>query len=195
MSGCVTVMELPPLTTEDDDAFDGALALSQRWFLGDEEALRLAFDAWGGAIHTYCQRRLPLDEATDATQEVFVSAWRKRDQFDPSRGSLPGWLFGIARNTCVDLHRRRARRPDPVPEPVPAPSTAAPVGDDVADRLLLAGALEQLPARQRSVLVASFVDGHTNQEVADRLGLPLGTVKSDVRRGLRTLRGILEGSR
>jgi RNA polymerase sigma-70 factor (ECF subfamily) len=187
-------MELPPLTTEHDDAFDAPTSdVERRWCEGDGDALRLAYDAWGGPIYTYCQRRLPVDDAADATQEVFVAAWRKREQFDPSRGSLGGWLFGIARNTCVDFHRRRARVPDPVPEP--SNTASARPTDDVADRLLLAGALEQLPDRQRSVLVASFVEGWTNQEVADRLELPLGTVKSDVRRGLLALRDLLGGSR
>ncbi|MGK2947146.1 MAG: RNA polymerase sigma factor [Acidimicrobiales bacterium] len=166
-----------------------------RWAAGDPEALRGAYDAWGAAIHTYCARRLSADDAADATQEVFVSAWRARQQFDPTRGSLPQWLFGIARNACYGIHRKRASRivsgGDDGLDGMPA--TVEP--DVLPDRLLLAEALQRLPERQRAVLLASFVDDQTNHEVAERLSLPLGTVKSDIRRGLRTLRSHLGGSR
>jgi RNA polymerase sigma-70 factor (ECF subfamily) len=151
----------------------------------------MAFDAWGGPIHTYCARRLPDGEAADATQEVFVAAWRARDQFDPERGVLAQWLFGIARNTCVAFHRRRARVPEPMAD-VPVDTGGRAEDDDLSDRLLVLGALDQLPERQRRVLRASFMEGWTNAEVADRLGLPLGTVKSDIRRGLTTIREHLE---
>jgi RNA polymerase sigma factor (sigma-70 family) len=184
----MTVMEIPLVTIDPDRPARDEVA--ERWAAGDPDALRLAFDAWGGAIYTYCARRLPEGEATDATQEVFVSAWRSREQFDPRRGVLAQWLFGIARNTCVTFHRRRARVPEPTAD---LPTGVDPAeADGVADRLVLAGALDLLPERQRRVLLASFVEGWTNVEVADRLDMPLGTVKSDIRRGLLTLREHLE---
>jgi RNA polymerase sigma factor (sigma-70 family) len=168
--------------------------VTARWAVGDPEALRLAFDAWGAVIHTYCARRVPADDAADATQEVFVSAWQARQQFDPSRGSLPQWLFGIARNTCHGIHRRRVSRPEAGDEGLDL--VAAGVEPDVLpDRLLLADALRRLPERQQAVLVASFVGDRTNHEVAEQLSLPLGTVKSDIRRGLRALRVELRGLR
>lgn len=190
----MVVMEVPLASAEPSPEPDRPPGddVTARWVAGDAEALRLAFEAWGGAIHAYCARRLHQDDAADATQEVFVSAWRARDQFDPARGVLAQWLFGIARNTCVTFHRRGARVPEPTSD-VPARSD---LGDDpLPDRLLLAGALQQLPDRQRQVLVASFVEDQTNLEVAERLGMPLGTVKSDIRRGLRALRAQMEGSR
>jgi RNA polymerase sigma factor (sigma-70 family) len=185
----MTVMEMPLITTDPDRPASDAVAA--RWVAGDEEALRLAFDAWGGAIYTYCARRLPEGEAADATQEVFVSAWRARDQFDPTRGVLAQWLFGIARNTCVTFHRRRSRVPEPMAD-LPGGASTPSGEDELSDRMMLLGALEQLPDRQRRVLRASFLEGRTNVEVADRLGIPLGTVKSDIRRGLLTLRAHLE---
>lgn len=187
----MVVMEMPLVSTEPEPPTRAEIGA--RWEAGDPEALRMAFDAWGGAIYTYCARRLPTDDAADATQEVFVGAWRARSQFDPERGALAQWLFGIARNTCVTFHRRQARVPEPVA------SLPDPVGvgrdDQLPDRLLLASALRELPHRQREVLVASFVEGRTNVEVAERLGVPLGTVKSDIRRGLLALRDRLEGTR
>ena len=181
----MTLMERPVVTTEPDRPARDAIEI--RWVSGDAEALRMAFDAWGGAIYTYCARRLPDDDAADATQEVFVSAWRSRMQFDPERGVLAQWLFGIARNTCVTFHRRRARVPEPMGD-LPVEAGRSTEEDGLADRLLLLGALDQLPDRQRRVLRASFMEDWTNSEVADRLGLPLGTVKSDIRRGLLALR-------
>lgn len=192
----MTLMERPPTSgavpvpvtvTVGDDA-------TARWVSGHPEALRSAYDAWGAVIHAYCARRLGASDAADATQEVFVSAWRKRAQFDRTRGNLSQWLFGIARNTCTTFQRRGARGPQPVAE-VPTVVVTAAEDDRLSDRLLLAGALQRLPERQQQVLRAAFVDGWTNQEVADRLDLPLGTVKSDIRRGLRSLRGELEESR
>jgi RNA polymerase sigma-70 factor (ECF subfamily) len=188
-------MEMPLVTSDPLPEPEGSPRdeVAARWVAGTDDALRLAFDAWGGAVHAYCVRRLSVDDAADATQEVFVSAWRARTQFDPGRGSLGQWLFGIARNTCVTFHRRGARVPAPVAD-LPGRSSAPPRDDVIADRLLLAGALGQLPERQRRVVVASFVDGWTNQEVAERLAVPLGTVKSDIRRGLQALRLHLEGA-
>jgi len=188
----MTLMEMPLVRTDPDRPAPDAI--TARWVAGDRDALRMAFDAWGGAIHTYCARRLPAGEAADATQEVFVGAWRARAQFDPERGVLAQWLFGIARNTCVTFHRRRARVPEPMADP-PVVSAPRPEADEVADRMLLVGALDQLPERQRRVVRASFIEGWTNAEVAERLDLPLGTVKSDIRRGLLTMRAHLEVGR
>jgi RNA polymerase sigma-70 factor (ECF subfamily) len=188
----MTLMEMPLVTTEPDRPPRDAI--TARWVAGDRDALRMAFDAWGGAIHTYCARRLPDGEAADATQEVFVAAWRARGQFDPERGVLAQWLFGIARNTCVTFHRRRARVPEPMAD-LPVRAGGRAEDDDLSDRMMLLGALDQLPDRQRQVLRASFMEGWTNAEVADRLGLPLGTVKSDIRRGLMAMREHLEVGR
>lgn len=187
------VMERPPVTSAPAEPARAVTVIATRWAAGDPDALRSAFDAWGAAIHTYCVRRLGADDAADATQEVFVSAWRARHQFDPQRGNLPQWLFGIARNTCYGVHRRRGAAPLLDGDERLAAMVAPADDDQLPDRLLLASALRQLPDRQRRVLLASFVEGRTNHDVAERLSLPLGTVKSDIRRGLRALRAELEG--
>jgi RNA polymerase sigma-70 factor (ECF subfamily) len=191
----MAVMDLPLTEDAVGAAEPPRDEVADRWVAEDPSALDLAVAAWGGAIQAYCSRRLPPSEVADATQEVFVSAWRARHQFDPARGSLSQWLFGIARNTCVAFYRKAGRTPEPTEDVPRGLDGAVPAGDEVAERLVLAGALAQLPERQRRVVVASFVDGWTNQEVAERLELPLGTVKSDIRRGLRALRVLLEGSR
>ncbi len=188
-------MERPLVTNAPVEASRPGDDVVARWVAGDPDALRLAFEAWGAGIHTYCVRRVGADDAADATQEVFVAAWRARHQLDPERGSLAQWLFGIARNTCHGIHRRRAARPEPVADDGLDGRSSPAEQDRLSDRLLLAEALRRLPERQRAVLVASFVEDRTNQAVAADLSLPLGTVKSDIRRGLQALRAELGGDR
>jgi RNA polymerase sigma-70 factor (ECF subfamily) len=128
-------------------------------------------------------------DAEDVAQATFVAAWLRRDTFDPSRGSLLGWLLGIARNKIVDRLRERVRegkveqsmrgQPEPVPEDQP---------DEVVDRIIVADQLARLPVEQRRVLELAFYRDLTHQQIAQTTGLPLGTVKSHIRRGMTTLR-------
>ena len=76
---------------------------------GGESALKAAYDAHGSLVYSYCRRTLPEDRAKDVTQDVFVSAWKARDRFDPSRGSLAAWLIGITKNRIIDNHRAEQR--------------------------------------------------------------------------------------
>lgn len=160
-------------------------------FVADEhDALQLAYQAHGSLIYTFCRRSLGDDLAADATQEVFVAAWRSRDRFDPTKGPLRAWLIGIARYKVlgalrsrpalrsVDLDLAARDRPVTTPEEV----------ELLADRLALAEALDRFPERVREVLHLAFVEDLTHTEVAERTGLPLGTVKSDIRRALTRLR-------
>jgi RNA polymerase sigma factor (sigma-70 family) len=169
---------------------------------GDERALRLAYERHGSLVYSFCRRSLSdVDAAKDATQETFVAAWRTRERFDRSRGSLAGWLLGIARFKVLDQYRAGARHPTPVEETLEAgtPAFGAQAASRVeplealADRLLLADALATLPERPRGVIELAFYQDLTQQQIADKLGLPLGTVKSDTRRGLQRLRRHLEG--
>ena len=185
-----------PEPTERDDA-DGAVGV--RWVAGDPDALRLAYDRFGALVFTYCARSLAdRDAAADCAQETFVSAWKSRDNFDPSRGSLGAWLLGIARYRVMDAYRRSARTPVPSGD---LPGLDAPASSDVsredqlADRLLVAHALEHLQPRVRTVVELAFYSDLTHAEISSRTGIPLGTVKSDLRRGLERLRSELASSR
>lgn len=159
---------------------------------GDDDALRRAYDAHGRLIYTFCARSLGEERAHDVTQEVFLSAWRARDRFDPSRGTLAGWLTGIAKNRIIDSVRAEKRHSDRrAPEhdmELPTESQT----EALADRLLLADALRILPERSREVVTLAFFEDLTHPQIAERTALPLGTVKSDIRRGLARIRRHLE---
>lgn len=171
-------------------------AVAGRWVAGDEVALRLAYEQFGTLIFTFCSRALvDRGAAADCTQETFLSAWRSRDGYDPKRGSLAGWLMGIARFKVLDAYRAAARIPAPRDDLAGDDVTEADAYDDqLADRLLIAHALEALSPRARRVVELAFYSDLTQTEIAETTGLPLGTVKSDLRRGLLRLRSHLEGS-
>lgn len=159
------------------------------------QALADAYRRWGSMIHALCTRWSDADTADDLTQQVFVAAWRSRHTYDPARGPLGAWLVGIARN--VTNTSFRGVREVPV-DPVDVPHGARPEDDRsnaVADELLLADALAHLPDNQRRTLELSYWNGLTQVEVAERLDMPLGTVKSHQRRGLQRLRDSLGGER
>ncbi len=174
-------------------------AVAARWVAGDDAALRLAYEQFGTLIFTFCSRALvDRGAAADCTQETFLSAWRSRDRYDPDHGSLAGWLMGIARFKVLDAYRAAPRVPVPAPhddqEAAGDEATAGdPYDEQLADRLLIAHALEALSPRARSVVELAFYSDLTQTEIAETTRLPLGTVKSDLRRGLQRLRSHLEG--
>jgi RNA polymerase sigma-70 factor, ECF subfamily len=174
------------------DAADDAIAA--RWAAGDDNALRLAYEQFGTLIFTFCSRALAdRGGAADCTQETFLSAWRSRDSFDPARGNLAAWLMGIARFKVLDAYRKAPRVPAPHGDPAREVATAEPPYDDrLAEQLLVAHALETLSPRARRVVELAFYSDLTQTEIAEATGLPLGTVKSDLRRGLQRLRSHLE---
>jgi len=178
---------------EDDDA-DAALA--RAWVAGTDGAVRATWERYGTLVNTFCVRAVgDRDLAADCVQETFVSAWRSRDRFDPERGSLPAWLLGIARHRVHDAYRVQARTPPPrIVEADDVGRATAPNGsDDLVQRLLVADALATLSERPRRVLELAFYGGLSQTDVAERMKLPLGTVKSDMRRALTRLRNVLEG--
>lgn len=165
---------------------------------GDDAALRAAYDAHGPSIYTFCVRALGEDRAKDVTQEVFVNAWRSRDRFDPAKGSLGAWLMGIAKFRILDNLRAEKRHSSRRADAEVAERTAAmSTGDDVealSDRMLVADALRALPERSRTVIELAYFGDLTHAQVADHTSLPLGTVKSDIRRGLALIRSHLESA-
>lgn len=161
----------------------------------DPAVLRAAFDACGGAVYGYGRRLLPSNEdAEDLVQQVFVTAWRQRDRYDPARASLLSWLLGIARHKAIDRLRKLERDRRLVVEEAGDTGRSDPSDETTrtADRLLVAEALSWLRPEQQQVLELAFYDDLTQRQIADKLAMPLGTVKSHARRGLQRLRRFLD---
>jgi RNA polymerase sigma factor (sigma-70 family) len=172
--------------------------LSAAFAKGDPDALRLLYQRFGALVYSLARRSLTAAaDAEDVTQQVFVSAWRGRDTFDPARGSLAGWLVAITRNRIADSMRGR-QRDDRVLAHMAAGSATenlAVPSDQVVNRVVLADELSRLPEAQRLVMTLAFYSDLTHEQVAEVLQIPLGTVKSHIRRGLLRLRTRLEADR
>jgi RNA polymerase sigma factor (sigma-70 family) len=173
------------------DVDPGALAGHLR--AGTPGALEEAYRRWSPLVHTLALRALgDHHDAEDVTQAVFVTAWRSRATVDPARGSLSAWLVGITRHRIADVREQRARavRNLTAAGRLDAPTTRH--DDDHARRLYLAQELADLGEPRSTIVRLAILDDRPHTEIADRLGLPLGTVKSHVRRGLLHLRDRLE---
>lgn len=164
--------------------------LAARLRAGDQQALAEAYAQHSRLVHTLAVRSLGNHhDAEDVTQQVFVAAWRGRHGLDPDRGSLAGWLVGITKHVIADAMAQRARSVrnlQAVAEIVP--SAAPGLDGSVVDKVVIAAALANLGEPRATILRLSFGEEHTHEEIAQRLDLPLGTVKSHIRRGLLQLR-------
>lgn len=163
------------------------MSLEERFVAGDETALREMFDQYGSLVLNICRRSVGSD-AEDVVQQVFVAAWKGRTSFDAEKGSLPGWLTGIAKFKAIDHLRAKGRRPQSADREVEDSASHASEVGRVADRMLLTHALAELPEERRRVVALAFLEEFTHQEISEHLAMPLGTVKSHVRRGLESLR-------
>ncbi|HEX2074069.1 MAG TPA: sigma-70 family RNA polymerase sigma factor [Geodermatophilus sp.] len=171
--------------------------VGRRFAAGDEQALAWAYERWAGQVHGMAVRAFgPGPDAEDVTQQVFVSAWTGRAGFRPDQGPLPAWLVGVCRHKIADTWARRDRQRRSA-EAAAADAQVTPAGGPtldaaVADRVLLLGELERLGQPQRGIIELAFFEDLTHAQIAARTGLPLGTVKSHIRRTLERLRTRLE---
>jgi RNA polymerase sigma-70 factor, ECF subfamily len=161
----------------------------------DRGAFAVLFDRYAVRIKAFMLRAGASEQdADEIAQDVMVSVWRRAASFDPARAAASTWIFAIARNRRIDMIRQ-ARRPAPDPEdplfqPDPEPDGLVTVSLAEREALVREG-LATLPAEQREALRLAFYDGMSHGEIAERTGLPLGTVKSRIRLAFRHLRGAL----
>jgi len=186
-------MRGPPGNESDD------LTLLQRIARGDEDALLALHRRYVNLVYSMAWRVLQdVGRAEEVTQDIFIKLWQKGHQFNPARGRFSSWLLSITRFAAIDRLRSDGRRPVAAELPVgegddqPTLEQMLPPTDHASWergqhlRLLLA----QLPPDQRQIIELAYFAGLTHSELAEYLGLPLGTVKSRLRLGLEKLRGL-----
>lgn len=187
-------MAMRPAVRVAQPVSSDASALGRDFAAGHEGALEALYQDVSALVYTLAVRALgDSHEAEDITQQTFVSAWRGRHKFNPDHGDLRGWIVGIARHRIADAleKRRRDTRNMQAVKDV-TQSTDGP--ENELENVLLAYELEQLGDPRNVIMAMAFIEGHTHEQIAERLNMPLGTVKSHIRRSLLTLRERLEVS-
>jgi RNA polymerase sigma-70 factor (ECF subfamily) len=162
----------------------------------DRQAFAQLFDHFAPRLKSFMMRKNTSAElAEDLVQEAMIAVWTKAAMYEPSKGSVTTWVFTIARNLRIDRIRRDVHMPTTELGDYDEPSEA-PEGEELLGRKqedgLVARAMQSIPEEQRQILVLSFVEEIPQSEIATRLSIPLGTVKSRMRLAYGHLRRILE---
>ncbi|HEX9725829.1 MAG TPA: sigma-70 family RNA polymerase sigma factor [Vicinamibacteria bacterium] len=166
---------------------------------GEVSSLEALYDRYSGFVHALALRVLGrTEEAEEVVQDVFWQLWKSKIRYDPAQGRFSTWLFVITRNRSLDRLRSKRRTPSAQPLSIDAPGPAA--GNDpeqsasIAERRrYVLSALGRLPSEQRQALELAFYQGLTHREIAERLGEPLGTIKSRIKMAMDKLRLNLRG--
>ena len=183
---------------EQDGARKQLVAVLARIAGGDRTALRLLYRDTSAKLFGVCLRILRDNgEAEDVLQDVYITVWRRAATFDLDRASPITWLVAIARNRSIDRLRAgaKARRMQPIDDAFevsdPAPNALAQAESGEEHRRLM-DCLGELEPRHAAAIRAAFLDGATYEELAQRVDVPLGTMKSWIRRSLMRLRDCLK---
>jgi RNA polymerase sigma factor (sigma-70 family) len=167
--------------------------LIRRMRLGDESALEALYARYGGLVYTLALRIVGDSElAREVLQDTFLSSWEGRETYDPTRGRVPWWLMGIARNRAIDLLRSRSHQARLREQEHLARETSALAHPNTEEVLLarraIIDALGGLSTLQREIIELAYYAGLTQAEIARELGQALGTVKSRTREAMDRLR-------
>lgn len=152
--------------------------LIERFKAGDPEAVRAIYREHAGAVHTVARSIVhDRDLAADVVQQTFVKAWRAARTFEGSREIAP-WLYSIARHTAIDLVRSESRPTRGGHAPETDVGVQPETFEQTWERFEVRRAIDALPATEREVVRRSHLLGHTHEDIATQLGIPIGTVKS-----------------
>lgn len=184
------------MSAEDPSA--ASLPLLQRVARGEARAVECLLDRYRPLVWSIVRGKVPYDAAEDVVQEVFIQLWKSADRFDPASGTEATFISTIAHRRLIDRQRRDARRATEALEAEALP--ASPQGGEglrnveLRDEAAWAeGALDHIRPEERAVLRMS-ISGLTHREIAEQTETPLGTVKSQARRGLERVRKLLKDS-
>ncbi|MEX2575856.1 MAG: sigma-70 family RNA polymerase sigma factor [Halofilum sp. (in: g-proteobacteria)] len=187
------------MTTDDNEL----MRLLFRTGHGDQAAFAALYEQTSARLHSVCLYLLGRrEDAEEALQEAYVRIWHQAGSYSPARGSVLTWMISIARYRAIDLMRRRGRRRENVTDDLDAVPEGA-LADDARgpqefsalanDAGALAYCMDTLSDDQRQAIRLAFLEGLTHSELCDRLGSPLGSIKSWIRRGLQALKRCLQG--
>lgn len=163
---------------------------------GDVEAFRLLFEAFAPRLKSYMMRQgADAMTAEELTQETLLTVWRKAGLYSNDKGSATTWIYTIARNLRIDRLRRETAW-QALPDTFAEVQSDDPLPDEVLAeeerRQRIQAALGQLPPDQHEVVMLAYIDGLSHNEIAERLSLPLGTVKSRMRLAYQKMRASVE---
>jgi len=159
---------------------------------GNPVAIRACLDRYGGLVWGIARRFFGASaDAEDAVQDAFLDLWRSAGRYDPRVSSEAVFVALIARRRFIDRRRRGARRLDTEPLPEVSPAQSQTSAERVTEAKLAERAMQELRPEQRQVLVLSTCHGMSHEEISQATGMPLGTVKAHVRRGLVRVREVL----
>lgn len=177
------------MTRHDDMRF------AERLMARDQAAIQEVMGLYGGVVFGMAKRVL-LDPnmAEEVAQDAFLALWRRPGAYDPSRGSLQGFLLGVTRNKAIDLVRKEEtlkRTKESLTSELETASKEVTPHEGLVERERVRDALRSLTDVQREAVVLAYFGGRTYREVADELGIPEGTAKTRLRDGLTRLRQLM----
>jgi RNA polymerase sigma-70 factor (ECF subfamily) len=172
--------------------------LIERVAKGDRKALAAVYQRTSAKLYGVCLRiARDREAAEDILQDVYLKIWNRAGRFDRGRASPITWLCAVARNTAIDFVRKHGVPTPPVIDTADAPdkdiAAATAVMEANEDRAQIFDCLAALPPNQQRAIRQAFFDGSSHSELASSMEVPLGTMKSWIRRGLLQLRGCLQG--